>query len=291
MMAMSLVSGTSRRSWYADGLQFECRRCGRCCCGSPGYVWVTRVEAGRIAAYLGTDRDGFVAKYMRRIGRRYSLRERRNGDCVFYADGCIIYPVRPAQCRTFPFWPENLTSRPTWRGLAEGREGCPGIDRGRAWTRAEIELLSGRSRPRRRAVRGDLGRALRGLLRLYAELDAEIAPLMETCSGCGACCDFATHDHVLFVTELERALLVARRGSGNPDAVPGRCPYQAGAVCSARDVRPLGCRTFFCDEAAGERGRRLHETWLRRMMPLRERCGLALSYAPLLNGGAGDGDT
>ena len=27
--------------WYRDGLRFECTRCGACCTGAPGYVWVT----------------------------------------------------------------------------------------------------------------------------------------------------------------------------------------------------------------------------------------------------------
>ena len=36
-------------------------------------------------------------------------------DCVFLKEDpergrktCSIYPVRPLQCRTWPFWPENL---------------------------------------------------------------------------------------------------------------------------------------------------------------------------------------
>ena len=41
--------------------------------------------------------------------------------------GCVIYPVRPAQCRTWPFWESNLRSRKNWDSIAEG---CPGIGRG-----------------------------------------------------------------------------------------------------------------------------------------------------------------
>ena len=26
--------------WYRDGLRFTCTRCGNCCTGAPGYVWV-----------------------------------------------------------------------------------------------------------------------------------------------------------------------------------------------------------------------------------------------------------
>ena len=27
---------------------------------------------------------------------------------------CTVYPVRPLQCRTWPFWPENLSSKQSW---------------------------------------------------------------------------------------------------------------------------------------------------------------------------------
>ena len=38
---------------------------------------------------------------------------------------CSLYNVRPLQCRTWPFWPENLTDEETWNGLSEE---CPGIN-------------------------------------------------------------------------------------------------------------------------------------------------------------------
>lgn len=39
---------------------------------------------------------------------------------------CSLYSVRPVQCRTWPFWPENLENREAWDGL---KEECPGIDK------------------------------------------------------------------------------------------------------------------------------------------------------------------
>jgi Fe-S-cluster containining protein len=47
-----------------------------------------------------------------------------NGDCVFLGEGrrCRIYAVRPAQCRTYPFWPE-LETRQAWRDEARRCEG------------------------------------------------------------------------------------------------------------------------------------------------------------------------
>ena len=48
--------------------------------------------------------------YTRKAQGRVTLRERANGDCVFWdrKAGCTVYPARPAQCRTWPFW-ESVT--------------------------------------------------------------------------------------------------------------------------------------------------------------------------------------
>src|SRR4051812_23990582 len=92
--------------WYQDGLHFTCTRCGNCCTGAPGYVWVDENELAALADHVGQPVEEFRALYTRRVGRRDSLRERSNGDCVFWdrSRGCTVYPVRPAQCRTWPFW-------------------------------------------------------------------------------------------------------------------------------------------------------------------------------------------
>jgi Fe-S-cluster containining protein len=268
-----------RRVWYEAGLRFECRRCGHCCRGAPGFVWVTRAALDRIAAFLKVDPDELRTTSVRRVGSRLSLLERPNGDCIFYADGCTVYPVRPEQCRTFPFWPEHLT-RSVWDHLGEVE--CPGINRGRLWTRGEIDLLAGRGRCRPARATKRLEAALDGLRALYADLDQAVSPLAAACTACGRCCDFRTHGNVLYVTELERALLVRTRGAGDPDCLPGHCPYQAGAVCSAREVRPLGCRTYFCRLPAGETAQALYESFHRRLAALRQASGLPLAYAPLL---------
>jgi len=130
--------------WYEAGLRFECTECGSCCTGPPGYVWVCKEEIAMISQFLGRS-DGWLAPdQLRRIGLRYSLTERPNGDCVFLEhlpDGrriCAIYPVRPLQCRTWPFWPSNLTSQRAWKRAAQL---CPGIDRGKPYSLEEIERL------------------------------------------------------------------------------------------------------------------------------------------------------
>lgn len=125
-------------SWYKDGLKFECKQCGNCCTGSPGYVWITIPELYRIAELLGLNDREFAKRYVRKVGDRMSLIELPNGSCIFYEKGCKIYPVRPTQCRTFPFWKEIVAKPSTWE---EASRLCRGINDGPIHTEEEIESL------------------------------------------------------------------------------------------------------------------------------------------------------
>ncbi len=123
--------------WYHDGLRFRCTRCGKCCTGAPGFVWVDADEQATIADFLGEGRERFLQFYTRRLARGQSLRERANGDCVFYQrdKGCTIYPVRPRQCRTWPFWESNVRSPQAWQ---ETCAICPGSGTGELVPAEEI---------------------------------------------------------------------------------------------------------------------------------------------------------
>ncbi|HEV3385605.1 MAG TPA: YkgJ family cysteine cluster protein [Gemmata sp.] len=115
--------------WYADGLAFECTRCGKCCTGDPGYVWVTDEELDRIARFLGQPLQEVRELHSRKARGKRSLREKSNGDCIFYdtQKGCTIYSVRPPQCRTWPFWDSNVATPETWERTCQV---CPGSGQG-----------------------------------------------------------------------------------------------------------------------------------------------------------------
>src|SRR5437773_2864153 len=87
--------------WYKDGLRFSCTQCGHCCTGAPGFVWVNDEEIQAIATFLEEPIEQVIAAHTRAEYRGRSLRERNNGDCVFYdkTAGCTIYAARPGQCR------------------------------------------------------------------------------------------------------------------------------------------------------------------------------------------------
>lgn len=133
----------AKRKWYQQGLEFTCTQCGNCCTGDPGYVWATKEEIARISEFLGQTDGWLDKKHLRRIGFRYSLTEKRNGDCIFLTrddgkSGCSIYPVRPLQCRTWPFWTSTMASANAWAHTAEN---CPGMNNGKHHDFVQIETI------------------------------------------------------------------------------------------------------------------------------------------------------
>ncbi len=122
--------------WYKDGLNFECQRCGNCCRGEPGVVWLNKREIKDASSFMNTTQESFATSYLRLVNGRCSLREYSNGDCIMYDNGCKIYEARPSQCRTYPFWKSNLENSKEWEDV---KKTCPGIGRGKLYTSEEIE--------------------------------------------------------------------------------------------------------------------------------------------------------
>ncbi len=142
-------SSANGTEWYKDGLRFSCTQCGNCCTGPPGVVWFNDDEADAMAKKLGISRASFFRKYTRKVGQRHSLKERvteHGHDCVFLDREsqpgravCSLYEARPTQCRTWPFWPENLHSPMTWRAVKRATP-CPGMDHGKLVPVEEIRI-------------------------------------------------------------------------------------------------------------------------------------------------------
>jgi Fe-S-cluster containining protein len=125
------------RSYFFDlGLRFECKRCGECCTGAPGVVRVVEADILRISRYIGMTATLLKSRFVYPYGTAYSLREEDDGRCIFYGKvGCVIYPVRPQQCSTYPFWFSNLRSEADWE---KARQMCPGIGCGPIYGKEEI---------------------------------------------------------------------------------------------------------------------------------------------------------
>ena len=147
-----MINGNSI-PWYIGGLHFECVQCGRCCAGpGEGYIWVTKPEIELIAQYLKVSVGQLRKKYLKRIGLRTTIIEHHvTKDCIFLQEisgqrRCMIYPVRPSQCRNWPFWPGNLANPTAWNLTAQK---CPGINRGKHYSYEEIEKIKKKKSPRR----------------------------------------------------------------------------------------------------------------------------------------------
>ena len=118
----------------ARPFRFACQRCGHCCSGGSGYVWVDESEIEPMARSLGMSQDNFTARYLKRAldPRRgveaWSLRERADagGACALLVgrNTCLVYEARPRHCREFPYWEHVLAGG---EGFEAARETCPGI--------------------------------------------------------------------------------------------------------------------------------------------------------------------
>lgn len=132
----------SGQPWYRDGIRFECQGTGKCCTarGEYGHVYLEDDEAKAAAALMEMTLTEFEDTFCHFEDGERELRF-RNGACVFL-DGhqCGVYEARPLQCRTWPFWPENLEKKAWDRDVAPF---CAGVGKGRVYSTAEIETIAG----------------------------------------------------------------------------------------------------------------------------------------------------
>ena len=123
-------SRSARHPWYAEGVRFTCRPdCGKCCTrhGDYDYVYLEPSDVRRLAAHFELPVPEFRARYTKKDDGHTVLR--MDGPACPFLEGsrCSVYGARPAQCGTFPFWPENMKSRAAWDELAGF---CPGVGEG-----------------------------------------------------------------------------------------------------------------------------------------------------------------
>ncbi|MEM6730935.1 MAG: YkgJ family cysteine cluster protein [Myxococcota bacterium] len=123
-----------------EGIRFECQQSGKCCTsrGSYGFVYVSLEDRRRLAAHFEMSTQRFTRTYCAKTGGHFHLKNPEL-DCGFLEGvGCGVYEARPTQCRTWPFWPENMSPR-AWR--KEVASFCPGVGKGKRYSREEIETI------------------------------------------------------------------------------------------------------------------------------------------------------
>lgn len=126
--------------FWADGIRFECQSTGRCCTsrGTYGYIYLTLSDRKRMAKHLGLATREFTRRYCDKTDGHFHLKAPEADCCFLDGKRCTVYEARPAQCRTWPFWPENLNARTWSRDVVTF---CPGVGKGRLYTAEEIREL------------------------------------------------------------------------------------------------------------------------------------------------------
>ena len=134
------MSRKNRQPWDKEGLRFECTQCGECCTGTSGLVAFTRREGVAMAKVLGISWDEFSQRYAqptyeKGVWELLEVEVEGAFDCILLdrceetgITRCRAHQARPTQCRTWPFWPENLTDKESWW---QAGQACEGIGRGR----------------------------------------------------------------------------------------------------------------------------------------------------------------
>ena len=109
-----------------------------------------------MSASLGISVEVFYETYARKEGNHWSLTERETEhgqDCVFLdreltpgKTVCSLYDARPTQCRTWPFWQENLVSPEMWERVRKTTP-CPGMGSGSFVPIEDIRIQRDQSAP------------------------------------------------------------------------------------------------------------------------------------------------
>lgn len=116
---------------------------------------------------------------------------------------------------------------------------------------------------------------------LFEGVDRAVAETGAVCQARGVCCDFTRSEHTLWATWVEVAwVLETHAERWKPD--DPLCPFWQGGLCTERERRPLGCRTYFCDPRSRDELERIHETFHERLRDLADRHGLPYRYIPFV---------
>jgi len=83
---------------------FVCRKCGNCC--KRGFVYIKKDDIKKISTFFRITQKDFINQYTENILWLGRVLKFKGDKCIFLNSNnlCLIYNVRPLQCRTFPGW-------------------------------------------------------------------------------------------------------------------------------------------------------------------------------------------
>ncbi len=136
-----------------SGVRFQCVACGHCCSGeSEGLVFIYKGEIQAICSYLKMSEAEFLRSYCDIVeaaskeGYVPTVVLKMNPmtqNCTFQQmnGSCKIYPARPFQCKSFPFWALNVRNPATWEKVKETCRGFSRKKEGHLFTLDEIRTF------------------------------------------------------------------------------------------------------------------------------------------------------
>ena len=130
-----------RKNIFKEGIKFECQGSGNCCVsrGSYGFVYLSDKDLKRFSNYFKLSIDKFKSKFCQITDGFIHLSEKKsfNGKCIFLKNNrCTVYESRPSQCRTWPFWNDNMNAKVWNKDISIN---CPGVGKGKIIKKKEID--------------------------------------------------------------------------------------------------------------------------------------------------------
>lgn len=135
------------------GVWFKCLACGLCCSGeSEGLVFIYKEEIQRICSYLKLSEADFLQLYCDVVDAAYKdgflptivlQMNPTTQNCIFQEanNTCRIYPVRPFQCASFPFWALNVRNTEAWNKVKDTCRGFETKGEGHLYSLNEIKTF------------------------------------------------------------------------------------------------------------------------------------------------------
>ena len=121
-----------KKWWEKEPLRFECQPDCFKCCTKPGIVYFDTAAIKNAARITKISIERFKKEFLKFDDGQW-MHEVENGKpCSFLTpQGCAIHYGKPLQCRVYPFWHENMTSKSMWKLVGAF---CPGIDIGSSFS-------------------------------------------------------------------------------------------------------------------------------------------------------------
>jgi len=117
-----------KKWWEKESLHFECESDCFKCCTKPGIVYFDKSSIKNASKITKLSSTSFKKEFLKSYNGQWIHEVEKGNPCAFLThEGCAIHFGKPSQCKSYPFWRENMTSKSMWKFVGSF---CPGIDSG-----------------------------------------------------------------------------------------------------------------------------------------------------------------